>query len=172
MTEEQKRIQQASIEWMIQHKDDFNYAVTLTLKSYRRLRNDRGQAVEQLSHFEAKRTLRYFVMRLNIALFGKAAKRFGRSVSIIPVLEGHSADKRLHYHCAIGGLPENMSVGEIDAAVRDAWSKTPFGYDEIRLKPISSVDWFSYMGKEIGFKNADVLDWENVVISSASTSLV
>lgn len=110
MTEDQKRIQQASIEWMVRHKDAFNYAVTLTLKSYRRLKNDRGQAVEQLSHFAAKSTLAYFVKRLNIALFGKAAKRFGRSVSIIPVLEGHGADKRLHYHCAIGGLPEKMSV--------------------------------------------------------------
>ncbi|WP_141107005.1 hypothetical protein [Herbaspirillum aquaticum] len=133
MTEDQRRIQKACIEWMVQHKDAFNYAVTLTLKSYRRLRNDRGQVVEQLSHFEAKRTLRYFVMRLNIALFGKAAKRFSRSISIIPVLEGHGADKRLHYHCAIGGLPENMSVDEIDAVVRDAWSKTPFGYDEIHF---------------------------------------
>ncbi|MCP3654581.1 hypothetical protein [Herbaspirillum sp.] len=172
MTEDQKRIQQASIEWMVRHKDAFNYAVTLTLKSYRRLKNDRGQAVEQLSHFAAKSTLAYFVKRLNIALFGKAAKRFGRSVSIIPVLEGHGADKRLHYHCAIGGLPEKMSVDTFNAAVRDAWSKTPFGYNEIRVTPISNVDWFSYMGKEIGLENADVLDWENVVIPSATTSLV
>ncbi|MFJ3055976.1 hypothetical protein [Herbaspirillum sp. NPDC087042] len=172
MTEDQKRIRQACIEWMVHHKDAFNYAVTLTLKSYRRLRNDHGQVVEPLSHFEAKQTLRYFVKRFNISMFGKAAKRYGRSISIIPVLEGHGQDKRLHYHCAIGGLPKKMSVDEINVAVRDAWSKTPFGYDEIHVSPIISTNWFSYIGKEIGRMNADVIDWENTVIPPAPALLV
>lgn len=172
MTEDQKGIQQACIEWMVQHKDAFTYAVTLTLKSYRRLENDRGQAVEQLTHLEAKRTFGYFKKRLNIALFGKAAKRYDRSFSVIPVLEGQGTNKRLHYHCAIGNLPAGLTIESFKAKVQEAWSNTPFGYDEIDVKPIDSADWFAYMGKEIGIKNADVLDWENVVIPSAPTSLV
>lgn len=172
MTERQLQIKRACIEWMIQNQGVFSHAVTLTLKSYRRLPNDLGHAVEELTDLEAKRSLRYFTVRLNIALFGKAAKRFGRSIAIIPALEGQGINKRLHYHCAIGGLPDHLSMDAFKEKILDAWIRTPFGYNEIEVKPLVSINWLTYMGKEIGLKNADVLDWENVVIPSASTSLV
>lgn len=171
MTEDQKALQQACIEWMMHHKDAVTHAVSLTLKPNRILLNNNGATTVKLTDFEAKETFRFFVKRLNKSLFGNAASRFGKTVSVIPVLEGQGTNKLLHYHCAIGNVPDGMSVEALKTHIHAAWLKTPYGNEQIDVKLIESSDWFAYMGKEIGIKHADVLDWTNVVLPPAPTSL-
>lgn len=164
MTEDQIQIRKASIEWMNQNKSLFTHAVTLTLKPYRVIQSERGRTVQKLSHIEAKQTLRFFLKRLNIALFRKAA-RFGKSVHVVPVLEGQVTNKLLHYHCAVGNIPQDMDASILKLLICDAWAKTPFGNKQADIQLINSTAWFAYMGKEIGINDADVVDWENVRIS-------
>ena len=171
MTEDQKGIQQACIEWMVQNKDGLTHAVSLTLLPHRVVLNENGTAIVKITHIEAKATFRLFMKRLNASLFGNVVKRYGKKLSVIPVLEGQGTNKLLHYHCAIGNVPEGMSIETLKLHIHAAWLKTPFGNQQIDVKLIESAEWFAYMGKEIGIKHADVMDWDNVVIPSAPTSL-
>ncbi len=156
---------------MVQNKNAFTHATTLTLRPYRTVLNSNGEAILKLTHIEAKETFRFFMKRLNASLFGNAARRFGTALYVIPVLEGQGTNKLLHYHCAIGNVPTGMSVDTLKTYIRTAWLKTPHGNEQIDVELIESAGWFAYMGKEIGIKNADVMDWTNVVIPSAPTSL-
>ena len=168
MTENQLRQRAACFEWMLKHADQFSHAVTLTLKPYRIVATDKGDVCQVLTDIEAKNTLRQFLNRLNASLFGNAAKRHGKSVTVIALLEGTASKKLLHYHCALGNFPADQCEKAIDAKITSAWHLTAFGNEQVKIKPMQTAGWLTYSGKEIGFANADVIDWENVRLSAAS----
>ena len=168
MTENQLRQRAACFEWMLKHADQFSHAVTLTLKPYRIVATDKGDVCQVLTDIEAKNTLRQFLNRLNVSLFGNAAKRYGKSVTVIALLEGTASKKLLHYHCALGNFPADQCEKAINAKIASAWHLTAFGNEQVKIKPMQTAGWLTYSGKEIGFANADVIDWENVRLSAAS----
>lgn len=168
MTENQLHLRAASLDWMLKHADQLTLAITLTLKPYRVVSTQKGDMREVLTAIEAQRTFGQFLNRLNASLFGNAAKRFAKSVSVIPLLEGQATKKLLHYHCAMGGFPADLCDKVIAAKIASAWHQTSFGNEQIDIQLMQTVGWLTYAGKEIGLGNADVVDWENVRLSAAS----
>ena len=168
MTENQYRLRRASFRWMQQHADQFTHAVTLTLKPYRIVRAGDHNVRQVLTVIEAQTTFRQFLKRLNASLFGNAAKRRGKSVTVIPLLDGQAAQKLLHFHCGIGGFPVGMDESLIEAKIASAWHATAFGNEQIDIQPFKTAGWLTYGGKEIGVANVDVIDWLNVHLSAAS----
>jgi hypothetical protein len=168
MTEDQMRQQTACFDWMLKHADHFTHALTLTLKPTRVIQTDVGQTYERLTQIEAKRAFGFFLTRLNARLYGHAAKRHGKSVAVIPVLEGAATNKLLHYHYAMGNFRTDMSQKAVEDAIGATWQQCPFANKQIAVRPLSNEGWFAYTSKEIGIKNADVFDWENVRLPAAS----
>lgn len=168
MTENQIRIRAASLEWMHQHADQFTHAVTLTLKPYRLVAARNWDVRQVLTAIEAQTTFRHFLNRLNANTFGNAARRYGKSITAIPLLEGEATHKLLHYHCALGNFPTALCDKVINAKITNAWHQTPFGNEQIDIQPMRTTGWLNYAGKEIGFRDADVIDWANVRLPAAS----
>ncbi len=106
--------------------------------------------------------MRHFINRLNCNLFNTAMRRNGASIAILPVLEGEATHKLLHYHCAIGNFPAALCDKAIAAKIKWAWQQTHFGNEQIDIQRIQTTGWLTYMGKEVGRKDACVIDWENL----------
>jgi hypothetical protein len=121
-----------------------------------------------LTDIEANRTFRLFLKRLNISIFGNTAKRYGKSLVVLPVLEGATTNKLLHYHCALGNFPSSLSSNAIEGKIKSAWHQTPFGNEHVFVKRIYSSGWVSYMGKEICSRNTVAVDVENTRLPTAS----
>jgi len=158
----------AYYDWLLKDAASYTYAATLTLKPYRNIITVRGQYVEHLTTIEAQRNFRLFLKRLNQNLFGNAAKRFGKSVAVLPVLEGDGKTKLIHYHCAIGNFPAHIPASAIPAVIKCAWHQTPFGNEQVDVKPIRDAGWGRYMGKEIGSRNTEAVDINNLRLPPAS----
>lgn len=168
MTENDFKIRQAHIDWMQQYANEFTHAATLTLKPYRVVPTARGEMRETITQSAASQDFSFFIRRLNASLFGHAAKRYGKSIVIMPTLEGLHNGKLLHYHCALGQFPTQLCEKAIEAKIREAWQKTRFGNEQVDVRRMATAGWLSYMGKEIRSNNADALDIANVRLPSAS----
>ena len=146
---------------MLEQSDCYTHAVTLTLKQSRTILTERGEMREALTVYNAKSNMRHFIKRLNYELFGNAAKRRGKSIAILTVLEGQSDGKNMHYHCAIGNLPDWLCESEIKGCIRGAWLQTTFGNVQMHIERMQTNGWLNYIGKELGQNSGDVVDWEN-----------
>ena len=166
MTENDYKLRQAHIDWMLEHADALTHAITLTLKPYCVIPTERGEMRDTLTPIAASRNFHHFLRRLNKSVFGHAAQRYDKSVVVLPMLEGRRTDKLLHYHCAFG-FPTFLQDAAIDAKVRCAWQQTQFGNEQIKIKRMATTGWLSYMGKDIR-STADELDISNVRLPSAS----
>ena len=162
MTNNDYKLRNTTQDWMLQLTDRYTHAVTLTLKPYRTVMTEHGEVREKLTIYDAKANMRHFINRLNAEIFGNAAKRYGKSIAILPVLEGIRGHKFFHYHCAIGNLPESLSDAALHAKVRAAWQLTHFGNEQIDVQRMQTTGWIGYMGKELGRGNTDALDLENL----------
>jgi hypothetical protein len=158
----------AYYDWLLKDAASYSHAATLTLKPYRSILTVRGEYVEHLTTIEAQRNFGLFLKRLNQNLFGNAAKRFGKSVSVLPVLEGNGDTKLFHYHCAIGNFPSHLPANAIPTLIECAWQQTPFGNEQVDVKPMRDTGWLKYMGKEIGSRNTEVVDIQNLRLPTAS----
>ncbi|WP_246326945.1 hypothetical protein [Burkholderia guangdongensis] len=147
---------------MIQYAPYLTHAVTLTMKPYREIMTNKGLTTQRLTEIEAKENFRQFIRRLNAAVYGNAAKRFGTSVYVIPVIEGIVTDKLLHYHCMMGNFRGGVDEALIASAIRAAWLQTDFGNFEVDIKPLTSDGWIDYILKEVGIGDADNVDYGNV----------
>lgn len=164
MTEENYRLRQATLDWLIAQKGSYTHALTLTMKQRRSVMTQRGEVWERLTNYNASVNLRHFINRLNGALYGNAAKRErgGKSIRILGALESGTTGGNLHYHCVIGRLPEWMTEKEHDGLIRAAWLQTNFGNEQVHLQRLTTTGWMGYMVKELGALSCDIIDWENV----------
>lgn len=163
MTNDQKQIQQETRDWLLEFQWGMTHAVTLTMKQYREITNDKGMTTLTLTEDEARKNFRHFMNRLNRSMFGNSSRR----LYVIPVLEGKATGKNLHYHCAFGNFRKEMSQEEIAAAIHNAWHKTAFGNIEIKIKPVCTDGWIDYITKEVGLGSADNVDVGNMHIPDA-----
>ena len=166
MTENDDKLRQAHIDWMLEYADALTHAVTLTLKPYCIIPTDRGEMRNTLTPLAASQNFHHFLRRLNTSVFGHAAQRYNKTVAVLPLLEGGRTGKLLHYHCAFG-FPGFLTEAAIDSKVRCGWQQTQFGNEQIKIKPMVTTGWLIYMGKDIR-SNADELDVANVCLPSAS----
>jgi hypothetical protein len=148
-----RRLRSAFLEFLRSIRWTSPVAVTLTLKQMAD-----GKPIDDAS---ASRTFRQFLNRLNRALFGSAARRFRKSVTVVPVLE-HGPDTRFHFHAAID-RPEHLTDAQFELLVTDAWTKTEFGYRRIDVRPIRDDGWNLYLAKFDQKQDyALSIDWNNV----------
>ncbi|WP_092513054.1 hypothetical protein [Afipia sp. GAS231] len=127
-------------------------AVTLTLK-----KRAGGNVIDQI---KASINFRHFRNRLDHAVLGSAAKKHGRRLRMLAVLE-ISADNRLHYHCIID-RPYHCSFERFSAIVREQWSKTDFGYQQIDIQDQADAGWTDYILKQRQKCSLfDSIDWAN-----------
>ncbi|MDR6420254.1 hypothetical protein J2801_002505 [Paraburkholderia phenoliruptrix] len=140
----------------------FTHAVTLTMKPSRVVLTSAGQTVQRLTEIGAKENFRHFVKRLNASVYGSAAKRYGKTVYLIPVIEGAATGKQLHYHCMMGNFREGAQDGAVASSIRDAWLQTHFGNYQIDVQRMYSDGWIDYITKEVGMGDADNVDYGNV----------
>lgn len=131
-------------------------AVTLSL---RQVIWSNGSSID-LTPERCSRNIRHFLNILNRLVYGNAAKRFGKAVAIIPVIE-HDETHRYHVHAAID-CPEHLTVEAFSTMIREAWSRTDWGYEHMHIEPHADAGWVSYMTKRR--QKADYglsIDWMN-----------
>lgn len=137
------------------------YAVTLTLRQKRIMEDGQGRSFEvRLTPDRASQNFRHFMKLLNAAVHGKAASRFGRSVNVVPILEGGNG-KRLHYHAAID-CPRDDLRHDFHHLIFSCWAKTDWGYWEHDVQPHADAGWIDYISKTRDKPVfADAIDWSN-----------
>lgn len=162
MNTQARALQDAYFDWLLKDADQYTHAVTLTLKPKISVMTDKGLYFQTLTTSEAQKNFAHFIKRLNCALFGNAAKRYGKSVTVLPVLEANGQAQLLHYHCAMGQFPDHLPPAAIPQCIANAWHQTPFGHDHVHTQRIRDAGWGEYMGKEIDARNSDVVDLLNL----------
>jgi hypothetical protein len=111
----------------------------------------------RLDDIRSSQNLRHFLNRVNGEVFGKAFKRFGKRLNVIPALEKSPTD-RLHYHLILQS-PYPDDPQKAKALIERAWTETRFGYQQTHVHPGIDHGWTDYITK---FKSAsDGIDWEN-----------
>ena len=138
------------------------HAVTLTMKQTAWVRNSQGRSCIKLNEDRAHRTLRHAVNRLNRAFWLNAATRKGQTVLVLPFLEGKRYGNRLHYHLQVGNLPTGTTTEALRQALTEAWNNTEFGDEQMDVQALTGTHWLNYITKEIGTKDTDCVDWDNV----------
>lgn len=140
-------------------------AVTLTLKQKVQIDDFRGRFEQRLDRINVSENTRHFMNRLNQRVFGKGYLRYGNRLSVIPVIEGNSFI-RLHIHMTIE-KPNHLSLRQFEILVTECWSKTRFGYNNIKIKPIHDYEgWINYKlkNKSKGEGLQSSVDWDNVYL--------
>ena len=164
---QQKAIQSATRDWLASSKWTNPYAVTLNLKQVTTVVTDRGLAPRCLDEQSASNNLRNLLNRLNQHFHGNAARRFGRKLQVVPVLEG-GATHRLHYHLLID-LPPKVDLEEAYPLLVDQWLQTPWGYGRTHVQQCYDDGWLDYITKLRSKPNfSDSIDWQNLHIPSAT----
>jgi hypothetical protein len=132
------------------------FSVTLSMKQS--MWND--GCFERLDDIKAQKNMRHFLNRLNRSLFGNAAKRYGKKVEVIPVLE-KSPSGRLHYHLTIKN-PNPSQPFIFQQKVKTCWFQTMFADNQFRIEESYDVDgWNDYITKT----KVPNIDWENYYIA-------
>jgi hypothetical protein len=142
------------------------YAVTLTLDvehMHRKCRSGALTSEEEVAF--AKDTFSAFRWNLDRAILKSAASRHGRELAYVPVIEGQSSGDRIHYHCVIV-TPTWVTLQDMKAAVKHAWSRTQFGAHQLDVQPMRDDGWLQYMSKEAWTLHRDAVDIDNVRLST------
>jgi len=101
-----------------------------------------GGYLFSLDEMQAKENFRVFMKSLNRACYGRAVRRHGLRLRVIPVIESE-ADGRLHFHAAIEP-PPHLSPAEFEWIVRKCWFETEWAdcrYDGVKIKFRAEPYW-------------------------------
>lgn len=140
-------------------------ALTLTLKQRVESNHFKGRFGENLDSVKVSENTRHFMNRLNQSVFGKGFTRYGKRLSVVPVIEGNSFI-RLHIHMTLE-KPAHLDLDEFRNMILKCWSKTKFGYQNIEIKPIDYYfGWFDYKlkNRSKGEGLHSSVDWDNVFL--------
>ena len=140
------------------------HAVTLTMKQGQQIDAGRGPTYVPLTPAMASGNMTHFLNRLNKAVYGNAAVRYGKRVAAIPVIEGGN-EKRLHYHLVLD-CPRSDLHDRYPELIADLWQKTEWGYKKIDVTPKSDEGWTNYISKLRDKPQfSDSFDWANYHLS-------
>ena len=133
--------------------------LTLTFRQGRKA--DNGTWV-RLDENQAKDAFRFFMRLLNQTVYGKAARRHGKQVNVLPVIEKH-AHGRWRLHAAIE-LPALCTQRWFDETIRECWSRVDWGYEVNFVRDNADRGWLDYILKpwqKSGLENwSDCIVWE------------
>lgn len=157
-----ERIQTAMREWVAFEEWSNPYAITLTMKQNRDVKTLRGQHTISLDDIAASRNFGYFMHRLNRKVYGRQAKRYGRILRVVPILERSKGTDRLHFHAGIE-RPDKITDEAFRSLIKEQWYKTPWAYYQIDIQDSADDGWISYITKFSDKESvAESIDWDNV----------
>lgn len=130
-------------DWFNEKRVSNPIAVTLTLKQKVETDKFRGRFGTPIDSIKISENIRHFMNRLNQQIFKKAFVRFGKRLSVIPVIEGNSRI-RYHVHMTLQ-KPDCLDLPEFHSLISKCWVETQYGYNNIKIKPIYDYEgWISY----------------------------
>jgi hypothetical protein len=149
----------ATRDWLRGIHADYPLALTLTLKQVIEVKNNNGIYYTKIDKDECRQIAKRFTQKLNQQIFGNSAKRYGKGLKYLIVVEGERSCKNLHLHMAIGEIPEHIKWSEIKELVANAKSKVA-GIDKQFDVDIADSGWMEYLTKELGKADTDNVLWD------------
>jgi hypothetical protein len=149
----------ATRDWLRGIHADYPLALTLTLKQAIEVKNNNGIYYTKIDKDECRQIAKRFTQKLNQQIFGNSAKRYGKGLKYLIVVEGERSCKNLHLHMAIGEIPEHIKWSEIKELVANAKSKVA-GIDKQFDVDIADSGWMEYLTKELGKADTDNVLWD------------
>lgn len=149
----------ATRDWLRGIHKDYPLALTLTLKQVIEVKNNNGIYYKKIDKDECRQIAKRFTQKLNQQIFGNSAKRYGKGLIYLIVVEGERSCKNLHLHMAIGQIPEHIKLNAIDGLVKNAKAKVE-GIDEQYKVDIVDSGWMEYLTKELGKTDTDNILWD------------
>jgi hypothetical protein len=145
--------------WLCSLSNEYQFALTLTLKQTIVETTDRGTYKRKITTSDCEKIAKRFIQKLNRQVFGKrAADKYGLTLKYLPVVEGERSNKRLHLHLAVGNLPSHIKLNQLENLVDKA--KLLVEHVDVECKlDIADSGWFEYMTKEVGTKDTDNVLW-------------
>jgi hypothetical protein len=147
------------------NQDALQYMMTLQTK----LRPTEKKSLQECQVASLSEQFRHFKNRLNCKLYGIRATRNPKIFSVLsmPVIEGFDKSAHgfhtLHYHVALGNIPEHIMQDELLLWMKDAWRRTRYGTSDVDIQVVRD-DHKTYITKEILKNEGCGVDWLNVSI--------
>jgi len=141
------------------------YMITLQTK----LRPAEKRVLQEYQVMNLSAEFRHFSNRLNCELFGMRFTRKPKTFCVlsVPIIEGFGKSAHgfhtLHYHVAMGNIPEHFNEDALEKWMKDAWPKTKYGTSDIDVKVVRD-DHKTYITKEVLKNEGEAIDWLNVSI--------
>jgi len=153
---------EATRNWLNSIHKDYPIALTLTLKQFIEVKNDRGAYFKKIDKDDIRRIATHFQHKLNKQVFGcRGAKKYGKSLKYLIVIEGERTHKNLHIHMAIGNLPDYVKWNEIDVLVKNAKLSIAELDEQHKVDIAGDSGWIGeYLTKELGMKDTDNILWD------------
>lgn len=146
--------------WLSYKHNEYQLALTLTIKQVVEIKNANGVFYRRLDKDEVVRIARHFTYKLNKQVFGVSAAKAGKkALKYFAVMEGERSYKNLHIHMAIGGLDRNTKWNKFDKLVKNA-KRSVMELDEQHKLDIMDSGWTDYITKELGKHDTDNVLWE------------
>ena len=149
----------ATRNWLRSLHKNYPVALTLTLKQVIEVKNTNGIYYKKIDKDECRQIAKRFTQKLNQQIFGNSAKRYGKGLKYLIVIEGERSSKNLHLHMAIGQLPEHIKWNAMNGMVKNAKSRVA-GIDEQYKVDIVDSGWMEYLTKELGKADTDNVLWD------------
>jgi len=149
----------ATRDWLRGIHKDYPVALTLTLKQVIEVKNNNGIYYKKIDKDECRQIAKRFTQKLNQQIFGNSAKRYGKGLNYLIVVEGERSCKNLHLHMAIGQIPEHIRLNAINGLVKNAKAKVA-GIDGQYKVDIVDSGWMEYLTKELGKADTDNILWD------------
>lgn len=152
----------ATYEFLCSIRDDYQYAITLTLKDkwyhekdgVRRYHYSKNLDIPHIQYIFNR-----FEHQLNKLVWRQKYYRHRtEKLSFFKVWENGKGSKRLHFHGAIGNLPKGMQISELSALI-DKASNQCCEIDNQHREDFCDFDWLNYITKEVERKNTDNILW-------------
>ena len=152
-------LRQVTRDWLKSVRWHFPIAVTVTLRQTYPIHTPVATRHIKLTRQDAEHAAQRFIMKLNREVFGvRAAEKYGKKLSYLPVLEGANGHKNMHLHFAIGGLPNHVNYLQMKSLIINAIQKVPL-FDEQHFETLADRDWITYITKEITSMDTDAVLW-------------
>lgn len=146
-------------------QDALQYMITLQTK----IRPADKKSLHEFQVMNLSAEFRHFKNRLNIELYGVRATRKPSTFCVlaVPVIEGLNKSaygyNTLHYHVALGNIPEHVTKDALIEWISDAWKRTKYGTADVDIK-VMRDDHKTYITKEVLKNDGNGIDWLNVSI--------
>ena len=136
-------------------------ALTLTLKQHLEIKNPKGVYYKKLDKDDIRRITEHFQHKLNGEIFGSSAKRYGKGLKYLAVVEGERTYKNLHLHMAIGNLPLHVKFSGFDELVRSAKLSIDGLNEQHKVELAGDSGWMTqYLMKELGKHETENILWD------------